>query len=142
MRVPRATLAIYFHKEIKLDGLIALSVIMVGIYIGPSLSGGDVCEEQAAGVLPSPECQAGGSGSAGPPASASAAGTLWDGAARPRPPARSAWEPHSETWWETRLLETWKRCEFSQKNCLLEPLLLARIAALCEFLTRIPYIRF
>jgi len=44
MRVPRATLAIYFHKEIKLDSLIALSVIMVGIYIGPSLSGGDACE--------------------------------------------------------------------------------------------------
>lgn len=69
MHVPRATLAIYFHKEIKLDGLIALSVIMVGIYIGPSPSGGDVCEEQAAGVLLSPECQAGGSGSAGPPSS-------------------------------------------------------------------------
>lgn len=41
MHVPRATLAIYFHKEIKLDSLIALSVIMVGIYIGPSPSGGD-----------------------------------------------------------------------------------------------------
>lgn len=44
MRVPRATLAIYFHKEIKLDSLIALSVIMVGIYTGPSLSSGDGCE--------------------------------------------------------------------------------------------------
>lgn len=42
MRVPRATLAIYFHKEIKLDSLMALSVITVGIYIGPSTSGGDV----------------------------------------------------------------------------------------------------
>lgn len=41
MHVPRATLAIYFHKEIKLDSLIALSVTMVGIYIGPSLSGRD-----------------------------------------------------------------------------------------------------
>lgn len=41
MHVPRATLAIYFHKEIKLDSFIALSVTMVGIYIGPSLSGGD-----------------------------------------------------------------------------------------------------
>lgn len=40
MHVPRATLAIYFHKEIKLDSLIALSVTMVGIYIGPSLSVG------------------------------------------------------------------------------------------------------
>lgn len=58
MHVPRATLAIYFHKEIKLDSLIALRVITVGIYIGSSLSGGKTCEGtspcsgQAVNVLP------------------------------------------------------------------------------------------
>lgn len=69
MHVPRATLAIYFHKEIKLDSLIALRVITVGIYIGSSLSGGKACEGtspcsgRAVNVLP---CRVQGSPASSP----------------------------------------------------------------------------
>lgn len=123
MHVPRATLAIYFHKEIKLDSLIALSVIMVGIYMGPSVSGGEVCEEQAAGVLPSPVCRAGGSGSAGHPSQCISTGAPCGMGQRGHSPSHAQCgnltaRPGGTCGSCSKTLGTWKRGKFSQKNGL------------------------
>lgn len=159
MHVPRATLAIYFHKEIKLDSLIALSVIMVGIYEGPSLSGGVACKGTslrqgwAADVLPRRVHRAGRSART----AGSSQGAMLLGAGNcpavpgqptlpptPAPGADSGQRgcghrhPHGGNHAATlgaergpwrKILGPWKRSKFSRKSCLRKPFSVARIAA-------------